>query len=113
MTDSRDDGSERPGTPSDRAVAWLGALRRERPVSLLRVHRALDEAGVPAFEPWLEFHDRYAGYAVLSHCPSTRQRPPSYSPTRRTTSSSDGSTRAPSARLRTVLTISPSRRVTR
>ena len=64
MTDPRDDGAERPETLSDRAVAWLGALRRERPVSLLRVHRALDEAGVPAFEPWLEFHDRYAGYAV-------------------------------------------------
>lgn len=63
MVDSHDD-VERTETLTDRALAWLATLRREPPVSLLRVHRALDEAGVTAFEPWLEFHDRYAGYTV-------------------------------------------------
>ena len=53
-----------PGGLSDRATAWLGSLERRVPVSVERVRRALAEAGAPAPVPWLEFHERYAGYVV-------------------------------------------------
>src|ERR1700736_364664 len=47
---------------SPRARAWLEKLHRRQPVPVEQVATALVDAGCPAFETWLDFHRRYAGY---------------------------------------------------
>jgi hypothetical protein len=47
---------------SARAQRYLATLRREAPVSRSTVLEALKREGAEPFEPWLDFHARYAGY---------------------------------------------------
>jgi hypothetical protein len=47
---------------SARAREWLATLERRSAPSVAEVREALKRAGAPAFEPWLSFQERYAGY---------------------------------------------------
>src|SRR5262245_54144201 len=47
---------------SSRAQTYLGTLRRRSPIPVERVASALKNARCPAFDPWLDFHSRFAGY---------------------------------------------------
>lgn len=52
--------SQVPLTP--RALAFLATLERRPAVSTSQVEQALANQGLPCFAPWLEFHERYAGF---------------------------------------------------
>ena len=47
---------------SDRAQKWLNTLKREPAVSTEELKVALERIECPAFESWLEFHEKFAGY---------------------------------------------------
>jgi len=47
---------------SESAHEYLKSLRREEAVSGSEVRRLLVEQGVTPFEPWILFHETYAGY---------------------------------------------------
>jgi hypothetical protein len=47
---------------SKRAQSYLGTLVRIQPVPLGDVKKILRDSSYPCFDPWLEFHERYAGY---------------------------------------------------
>jgi hypothetical protein len=43
-------------------MGHLATMKRGSAVPLEAVNAALKRAGCPAFDPWLDFHSRYAGY---------------------------------------------------
>jgi hypothetical protein len=47
---------------TERANLFLTSLERYPVVPVETVQRLLEEGGHPSFEPWLAFHERYAGY---------------------------------------------------
>ncbi len=47
---------------SVRARKYLETLERRPAVATTAVEAAIRAQGYPCFEPWLEFHERYAGY---------------------------------------------------
>jgi hypothetical protein len=48
--------------PTDRAQKFLATLERTRPIPTKEVEAIILRQGFPCFPPWLEFHERYAGY---------------------------------------------------
>jgi hypothetical protein len=47
---------------TERAQSYLNLLERLRPVPTRQVEKVLRDQGSPCFQPWLDFHERYAGY---------------------------------------------------
>lgn len=50
---------------SSRAQVYLASLRRGSFVPVARVIAALERARCPAYDSWLDFHARYAGYEEI------------------------------------------------
>ena len=47
---------------TERAKSYLSTLKRIPPVPSAQVEKVLLDQGSPCFQPWLDFHERYAGY---------------------------------------------------
>jgi len=47
---------------STRALKWLSTLERRSAVPVAEVESLILDAGLPCFDVWLDFHERYAGF---------------------------------------------------
>jgi len=54
--------SHKPTPLTNRAQAYLADWKRYPAVPTEKVEKSLIEAGLPTYKPWLDFHERYAGY---------------------------------------------------